>query len=476
MSIFSDLLARHIKDKEIRTFSLAQYCEMDRSNMYKLINGKRNPASEHMVHRMAEFMKLTNSERKEFVEAYQISMIGSDVYYRRKNVQKFLDYFVEQKNFYPSRDLFLPEYKPLQEQAPIFIVDKNELRNAIHMIISLAGKSDGEIKMVLQPENSIVTEAICYTHGGYLIEHIFCLNNSRGREKEGEYNLMALRNIIPLYYQDHCKYTPYFYYDDIIARENMFHLFHSMIVTTDYVLIFSEELKQGVWFSQAEMAKNFKALFEQLKKEAKPIVEQIQNLEDQISFFNATDFGRSKGFEFQQQPCFMPLMPVEFVDKYLVEELPNREEILKAAKDYLRMFQDCKEKESWSWTIMFTKEGVEHFFKTGEYYEIPKEIYRKPDREDKKILIKNLIMACQAGHYKMLRPEASIAKCKINLYTTNKKGYLMFKTAENQMLWLNMGEHGILHAFNDYMAALDEKNFYPVEETLEILREILGQN
>lgn len=285
---------------------------------------------------------------------------------------------------------------------------------------------------------------------------------------------MALRNIIPLYYQDHCKYTPYFYYDDIIARENMFHLFHSMIVTTDYVLIFSEELKQGVWFSQEEMAKNFKALFEQLKKEAQPIVEQIQKLEDQISFFNATDFGRSKGLEFQQQPCFMPLMPVEFVDKYLVEELPNRGEILKAAKDYLRMFPDCKEKESWSWTIMFTKEGVEHFFKTGEYYEIPKEIYRKPDREDKKILIKNLIMACQAGHYKMLRPEASIAKCKINLYTTNKKGCLMFKTAENQMLWLNMGEHGILHAFNDYLASLDEKNFYPVEETLEILREILG--
>ncbi len=166
MSIFSDLLAAHIKNKEIRTFSLAQYCEMDRSNMYKLINGKRNPASEHMVQRMAEYMKLTNSERKEFMEAYQISMIGSDVYYRRKNVQKFLDYFQEQKNFYPSRNLFLPEYKPLQEQAPIFIADKNELRNAIHMIISLAGKSDGEIKMVLQPENPIVTELICHTQGG----------------------------------------------------------------------------------------------------------------------------------------------------------------------------------------------------------------------------------------------------------------------------------------------------------------------
>ncbi len=168
MSIFSDLLATHIKNKEIRTFSLAQYCEMDRSNMYKLINGKRNPSSEYMVQRMSEFMKLTNSEHKEFVEAYQISMIGSDVYYQRKNVEQFLDYFEEQKNFYPSRGMFLPEYSPLQEQAPIFISDKNELKNAVHMIISLSGKADGEIKMVLQPEHTVVTEAICDTLGGVL--------------------------------------------------------------------------------------------------------------------------------------------------------------------------------------------------------------------------------------------------------------------------------------------------------------------
>lgn len=473
MSIFSDLLATHIKNKDIRTFSLAQYCEVDRSNMYKLINGKRNPSSEYMVHRMSEYMKLTNSEHKEFVEAYQISMIGSDVYYRRKNVQKFLDYFEEQKNFYPSRELFLPEYRPLPEQAPIFISDKKELKNVVHMIISLAGKADGEIKIVLQPENTVVTEAICDTQGGYFTEHIFCLNNSKSKSKEVEYNLLALRNIIPLYYQDHCKYSPYFYYDDITARESIFHLFHSMIVTSDYALLFSEELRQGVLFSQKEIAEKFKAVFEQLKKEARPIVEQIQNIEDQLTYFDEADFARRKGFEFQQQPCFMPLMPVEFVDKYLVEELPGREVFLRATENYLRMLQNHMGNGSWSWSIMFTREGLEDFLKTGEFYELPKEIYRKPSQKDKKQLVQNLIWACQLEHYKMLRPEASIARCKINIYTTNKKGCLMFKTAGNQMIWLTLGEHGILHAFNDYLASLEADSFYTAEETVEILRELL---
>lgn len=473
MSIFSDLLATHIKNKEIRTFSLAQYCEMDRSNMYKLINGKRNPSSEYMVHRMSEYMKLTNSEHKEFVEAYQISMIGSDVYYQRKNVENFLDYFEEQKNFYPSRGMFLPEYSPLQEQAPIFISDKNELKKAVHMIISLAGKADGEIKMVLQPEHTVVTEAICDTQGGYCVEHIFCLNNSKSKSKEVDYNLQALKNIIPLYYQDHCKYIPYFYYDDITARESMFHLFHSMIVTSDYVLLFSEELRKGVLITQKELAKKFKSLFEELKKEAHPIVEQIQNIEDQLTYFGAADFAKSKGFEFQQQPCFMPLMPVEFVDKYLVEALPGREVFLKATEDYLRMFQKHLEEGNWSWSIMFTQEGVEDFLKTGEFYELPGEIYRKPGEEDKKKLVRNLITACRSNYYKMLRPEASLAKSKINVYTTNKKGCLMFKTAGKQMVWLTLGEHGILHAFNDYLASLEADNFYSSEETVEILTDLL---
>ena len=286
---------------------------------------------------------------------------------------------------------------------------------------------------------------------------------------------MALRNIIPLYYQDHCKYNPYFYYDDITARESMFHLFHSMIVTSDYVLLFSEELRQGVLFTQREIAGKFKSLFEQLKKEAQPIVEQIQNIKDQLTYFDSTDFARSKGFEFQQQPCFMPLMPVEFVDKYLVEKLPGREIFLKATEDYLRMLQNHIETGSWTWSIMFTREGLEDFLKTGEFYELPKEIYKKPSQEDKRVLVQNLIQACRSGHYKMLHQEASIAKCKINVYTTNKKGCLMFKTAGNQMLWLTLGEYGILHAFNDYLASLEADNFYTMEETLEILKEILKE-
>ena len=61
MSEFSEILSQHIHNKDIKTYALAQYCGLDRSNMYKVINGKRKPTSEAMVDKMCfiSFRNLT---------------------------------------------------------------------------------------------------------------------------------------------------------------------------------------------------------------------------------------------------------------------------------------------------------------------------------------------------------------------------------------------------------------------------------
>ena len=44
MSIFSDKLRTFVKQKGHNIYSLAKYCRMDRSNMYKIVQGTRHPA------------------------------------------------------------------------------------------------------------------------------------------------------------------------------------------------------------------------------------------------------------------------------------------------------------------------------------------------------------------------------------------------------------------------------------------------
>ena len=53
MSAFSDTLSQFIDDKKIKVYSMAKYCDTDRSTMYKFISGKRNPPSDEIIKKMA---------------------------------------------------------------------------------------------------------------------------------------------------------------------------------------------------------------------------------------------------------------------------------------------------------------------------------------------------------------------------------------------------------------------------------------
>ena len=70
MSAFSDTLSQFIDDKKIKVYSMAKYCDTDRSTMYKFISGKRNPPSDEIIKKMAQFMHLSPMEWQKFKESW----------------------------------------------------------------------------------------------------------------------------------------------------------------------------------------------------------------------------------------------------------------------------------------------------------------------------------------------------------------------------------------------------------------------
>ena len=59
MSKFSQLLSQYIQEKNVRIYSLAEYCGIDRSLMYKIVHGKRTPGSASAVDKIADYLHLT---------------------------------------------------------------------------------------------------------------------------------------------------------------------------------------------------------------------------------------------------------------------------------------------------------------------------------------------------------------------------------------------------------------------------------
>lgn len=84
MTNFSTLLSSFIEAKNIQIYPLTQYCNLDRSTMYKYINGKRLPPRQELVERIADYMRLSPSEHDELLTAWKIALIGEEDYYNRK--------------------------------------------------------------------------------------------------------------------------------------------------------------------------------------------------------------------------------------------------------------------------------------------------------------------------------------------------------------------------------------------------------
>lgn len=98
MTELSEMLKRYIHEKNIPVASLIHHLQIDRSTIYKYINGKRTPSLEH-VEKLAGSMALTPREHQDFLEAYHITKLGSELYFRRKCVENFILTFPQ-----PSRE------------------------------------------------------------------------------------------------------------------------------------------------------------------------------------------------------------------------------------------------------------------------------------------------------------------------------------------------------------------------------------
>lgn len=477
---FSTLFSSYIKAKKIRTTSLALYCDVDRSNMYKLINGKRNPSSYEIVQKISDFMRLTPSERKNLLEAYEITIIGYENYFRRKNVQDFITNFSHRTEDYSD---FLHSF----ETAPICanladdvsISGKSDLNHTIYSILSLESKkNNGLIKLIIQPDSDNIMEMLAYTGKNkhtLKIEHIICLNNADiiAPDKR-DYNLSCLQKIIPMYYSCLCEYTPYCYYDSVSSHNSIFNLLSSLIITSEYALIFSHQLKYGILFTRENMLKKFNSIFNDLKMETTTIVCRIDSIFTQFEYFDSLGIGENTGFSFQREPCLIPIMPLYFPDKYLLKDLPKRDYFVESVKQYIQQKSETLKFQTTN--FIFTKNGVLNFLKTGRIFELPDITYNPIEYSDRVLIVRNLLNACQNQKYLMIRSESPIANSNLCMYVTAHSGYLLFSSADGSLVYLNLEEPSLLHAFYDYFKSLDETLFYTTEETLAILKSMLKLN
>lgn len=486
MLSFSKIASNYVHQKDIQVASMAQYCDTDRSTMYKFLSGKRNPQSQQLVERMADFMKLTPVEKKELIEASRVAIIGADKYYRRKNVIRFL-------NSYPSdssdSDVFPHFTHGSSESActdPLFshsantnipLQNKMDIQQVLYqMLLRESLRSDGLIQIIAQPSWTYLFDLL-QTLGSpdsrFQIQHIICLDNSSNVDyRNKDYNISYLRSAISLC-QSYATYKPRYYYDRVDSHFNNLNLFPYLILTSEYALTCSAESDTAILYHDSETLKLFRTLFEQQYNTASCLLNQISD--SGLEYMNISQSqipADDYAYQISACPCLLSLADHSLYDKY-VADVPQRKMLVDGVTAY-SLFLEQQQQRGFLKSF-FTAKGLNSFVQTGRVPDIPPTLCHSIKNGDLKYLVQKLYNKVANGHVQMLT--GSLENLPINIECLfNTRNGAMITTGRNYTLhYLVLEERHLIDSFMDCLSNLEEMDMIADRnETLEHIERVLN--
>lgn len=479
MSEFSDLLSLLIKSRDVNVSALTGYCELDRSTMYKLINGKRAPSSREQVQKIAEFINLNPLETKELMTAYLITKTGSEVYYRRQNVVRFILDFqeIQRGAVFHTYDISQVQ-NPLSAEEPGAFPLSGQLQtsSAIHQILRQAVvRPDGVIRVIAQPEHleSLnIAAALPQRESSLQFHHILCINNGRSLiRSQYDYNLQCLKRIIPFYGTNYA-YQPWYYYDDVNSHFNNMNFMPCVFLTETAAVVCTSDLKSGILFTGSGITGLLQKRFEDLKQTATPLALSFSSVLDMhlknLPLF-MTDSSHMYGLS--AEPCLLPLLTDDLLERYLTKDLPERGSLILTLKNYLNSVASSNLHN------YFSREGILSFMETGQLHECPGDLYSPLTMPDRLYLLKKYREQVLAGKKFRLFGEAlDKFPSNLHLYTSRGYGYMMFSDCSGHLLYLMLKEQNLLTAFYDFSASLKDCNMIcSREETAIFLQNVIQQ-
>ena len=451
----SQLLSEYIKTKKINIKKCAEYFQIDRSTLYKIIRGERKVPNRDFIQQISQYLYLTNDEKKELLEAYEIDRIGEFRYYCRQHVSSFLEEaaLLDNRTFAVNDAL-----NPILKTG--HYTDKYDVEHLLYELSLLESKEkDPHIRIFGQPTHALYLLRIVSSH--IPITHLFRLNNTNELTKDNQfYNLTVLTNIMPLIFNnDH--YSPYYYYNEINAINNHLCFFPNMILTHKYLLIYTTDHSSGILYEREETYNAYEVLFNQYLKETKCLISNKDHRSDMIEDFNYILYAPSIGALYQEDDPF----PVSLKDNDFIESFKRHSIHL---KQYLKSNTDHL-------SGLYTLQGLRHFVDTGYTTDFPQQFYQPLTIDDRiKILrrLKNFMNTCSLQLVDV--PEYSDTSFLIIVMNMNTL-YFQIVSASGTVKTIQLHEASLVMAFNDYYQYIVEERCLSKEDAFKIIDTYITQ-
>lgn len=482
MTEFSNLFSKFILSKNISVYSLAKYCNLDRSTIYKIRKGERNPSSPELVEKFSEFLHLTPQEHQCLMEAYEITLVGTDTYYRRKSIRDFLMQFPNSFTLRPSGN---PGINGLSLGSTAFdtaspclsLQNQFDINRILGKIFSYEiNRENGEISLLLQPEYPFIFNLLenMSIPDTVKINHIFCLNNTDILTSDYKsVHMEYLKMIFPMYIQN-LNYQAYCFYDNVQSHFHNMNLFPCLILTSEYALAVSSDFQSGIFYKEPGVVSQLHEFFQNTMANCLPLFHVLKLSAEKLdTLFDVTlsTQNAEKNYLLQPEACFTPFISDEIVNHALLPELSDRDQFFKVIKDYFASISRIIIDQPT--LVFFTKNGIDRFIETGCLREIPDGFARPFLPEERIQMLEAFLPYCRNGVYHMLKAPLDQFPVNLHLCINDQLGFLTFENAAGETLYFIINEPGFLMLFIDYMESLEAKKdscLFSPEETEKFIQ------
>lgn len=472
LSDFSEYFKSILNTKKVNIYNLALQSNIDRSTIHKVASGSRIP-NRAFIDKIMFHIPMTPVEKKLFLDIYQVTRDGPEIYERRKRVQHIISDLMQLN---PSQDHISFSLHHTEGNMKV-IRGAHAIRLAVKQIIEREAFSQNQprIWMRVPPCELIDISLIALTCAGAPepVEwiHILSMDSGNNPVHQNE-NLELLRNVLPFCYLSNLKYQPHYYYETKENRVDVMQTMPFYILTSESLLNINLEAKTAILSMSAELLNFFNEEFLRQKQYTLPLSAAkdtaISILQHFIEILKSSN-GSICYYEYS--PNFSCVMDDAFVRRRIRPDLENREKVVENVAIRFHMIRSRKEK----FHTYFTQYGLDKFVRTGVLVNtIPK--YDSPySKEDRIYLLSHLIEEVEKNRVcaRLLTLPMSEMSENISITSFGRDGLNIaaYNMPGQDMKTSYISETNLTVAFQDYLIWLEDSDLVLSEEdTLTALR------
>lgn len=479
MSKLTELLKYHMQRKRISGAELARHCGSDRGSMNQILKDKRRLTDDNIFEQILDFLRLSPKEQDELTEAYKISKMGEDVYYRNEAVSGFLGSL---SGIYkqPQASKFNVN---IDTDSVLNSADSPEAVSQMAIdVMSRAVKNGGKIKISIPPSFMFQLNSLMLTineKNDVEIEHILCYDNA-GTLEAFQQNLECTRCILRCTARTDV-YKPYYYYASVQERFDKMSLLPFAIITDNEAMLISEDNSRAIRLSDGGQMAMLNDMFDKMREQCQNACVVANDGVESIALGSDIFFG---GVQDQEEIritkditptfCINQVIAPEMIHRYINPDIPNFDETCKALEEYVKRFQKAYTNEQ-PYTQVCDYEYTQVFFREGRMLEYPPNLVRcNLEVEDRRIIFQRLLDAIENGVMEiiLLRPGVRVLDCHWQVCIYHKWLYLL-SVYGNHYRGVNIKEPITVSATSKYIDSLiaDSDKCMSREESIQQLKD-----